>query len=149
MSWKVFIVPAALLLLFPVIPFLAGIKVGDDTCNYLFSATGVLFSVAMSLIIAFNTREVTDSLIKARLRKNMCGIRDVLIAYFVVSLFGLLLLKQIPDKIDIPIGDNGISLPYNFKLGYVMFSTWFLIVILVNYKKIHKNYEDLEDGSIK
>ena len=141
--------PAALLLLFPVIPFLAGIKVGDDTCNYLFSATGVLFSVAMSLIIAFNTREVTDSLIKARLRKNMCGIRDVLIAYFVVSLFGLLLLKQIPDKIDIPIGDNGISLPYNFKLGYVMFSTWFLIVILVNYKKIHKNYEDLEDGSIK
>lgn len=128
---------------------IAGISVDDDTCSYLFSATGVLFSVAMSLIIAFNTREVTDPLMKARLRKNMRGIRDVMIAYFVISLFGLLLLKQIPDKIDIPIGNNGISLPYNFKLGYVIFSTWFLIVILVNYRKIHKNYEDLEDGSIK
>lgn len=149
MSWKIFIVPAVLLLLFPYLPIIVGISVESDTCSYLFSATGVLFSVAMSLIIAFNTREVTDPLIKTRLRKNMRGIRDVLIAYFVVSLFGLLLLKQIPDKIDVTIGNYAISLPYNFKLGYVMFSAWFLIVILVNYRKIHKNYEDLEDGSIK
>lgn len=149
MSWKFFIVPAALLLLLPFIPFLAGIRVGDDTCNYLFSATGVLFSVSMSLIIAFNTREVTDPLTKARLRKSMRGIRDVLIAYFVISLLGLLLLKHIPDRVDLAIGDYGISLPCNFKLGYIMFSTWFLLVILVNYRKIHKNYEGLEDASNK
>ena len=52
-----YIVPFFLLVILPIIPAISVIKIGSETCNNLFATVGVLFSVAMSLIIAFNTRE--------------------------------------------------------------------------------------------
>lgn len=145
MKLKDYIVPIFLLLVVPIIPWFKGLKVECDTCNTLFCAAGVLFSVSMSLIIAFNSKEVTDVGIKDKLRKNMCGIRDTIIGYFVVSLIGLLLLKHVHDGYNVDIFGYHFYLQVNFSLGYTCFITWYFLVLLVNYKKIHKNYEKQED----
>lgn len=145
MKLKDYIVPIFLLLVVPIIPWFTGLKVGDDTCNTLFCAAGVLFSVSMSLIIAFNSKGVTDDNVKSDLRKNMRNIRDVLIGYFVISLIGIILSKHIRDGYDVAICEYNIYIQINFKLGYTCFISWYYLVLLVNYKKIHKNYEKQED----
>lgn len=145
MDLKSYIIPILLILVVPIIPWFTGLKVGDDTCNTLFCAAGVLFSVSMSLIIAFNTKNVTDNNIKEKLRKSMRNIRDVLIGYFFLSLIGLLSLKHVRDSYNVVIFEHDIYFPVNFKLGYTCFIIWFFLVLLVNYKKIHKNYEEQED----
>jgi hypothetical protein len=145
MKLKDYIVPIFLLLVVPIFPWFTGLKVGGDTCNTLFCAAGVLFSVSMSLIIAFNSKGVTDDDVKSDLRKNMHNIRDVLIGYFVISLIGIVLLKHIREGYDVAICEYNICINFNFKLGYTCFIAWYFLVLLVNYKKIHKNYEKQED----
>lgn len=146
MDLKNYIIPILLLLVVPIIPWLTGLNVGAETCNTLFCAVGVLFSVSMSLIIAFNTKNVTDNNIKGKLRKNMRNIRDVLIGYFFLSIIGLLLLKHVRDGYNVVILEHDFYFSVNFKLGYTSFIVWFFLVLLVNYKKIHKNYEEQEDS---
>ena len=145
MKLTYYIVPFFLLVFLPIIPALSVIKIGFETCNNLFATVGVLFSVAMSLIIAFNTRDITDQSIKKRLRLKMSNIRNVLIAYFFIAIGGLLFLKHSPELIDFSILRTHVSLEINYPLGYVFFLVWCLIVIVANYIRIHDNYEQLED----
>jgi hypothetical protein len=138
MKSKAYIVPSLLLLIFPVLPWLQGWSVGTDTCNTVFGAVGVIFSVEMSLIIAFNTRGVSGVLMKKRVRKDMKNIRDVIIGYFLLSL--------VPEKFQGEICGYSICLWINLKLGYITFLTWYVIVLIYNFLKIHQNYEELEDA---
>ena len=138
-----YIVPFILLVFLPII---TNIKVGTDTCNYIFTAVGVLFSVAMSLIIAFNTKEITNKSMKKRLRLRMANIRNVLTVYFFIAVIGLLLLKHIPNTIDIALPKNDIKLDYYFPFGYVAFLVWCILIYILNFLKIHKNYEEIEDA---
>ena len=146
MDLKNYIVPIVLLLIVPIIPWFEDLKVGADTCNTLFCAVGVLFSVSMSLIIAFNTKDVTDKNTKGKLRNSMRDIRDVLIVLFVISLLGLLVLKHVPDNYLVVVCEHNYEIPINIKLGYSGFVAWYIFVLLINYKKIHNNYEELEDS---
>ena len=138
-----YIVPFILLVFLPIIP---NIKVGTDTCNYIFSAVGVLFSVAMSLIIAFNTKEITNKSLKKRLRLRMATVRNVLIVYFFLAVIGLLLLKHVPNTIDIAIPKIDMKLDYYFPFGYVTFLVWCILIFIVNFLKIHQNYQEIEDA---
>lgn len=146
MKYTYFIVPFILLFILPLIPLITEIKVGLDTCNYLFTTVGVFFSVAMSLIIAFNTREITDIRMKKRLRLKMSRIRNTIIIYFFIALIGFLLLKHAPTIIDFTILKTALSFNVNFSFGYMSFLVWFLIVLIANYIRIHNNYEQLEDA---
>lgn len=138
-----YIVPFILLVILPII---TNVKVGTDTCNYIFTAVGVLFSVAMSLIIAFNTKEITNKSLKKRLRLRMANVRNVLIAYFLIAVIGLLLLKHVPNTLDIALPQSDMKLDYNFPFGYVAFLVWCIIIYIVNFLKIHQNYEVIEDA---
>lgn len=138
-----FIVPFILLV---ILPITSNVKVGTDTCNNIFTAIGVLFSVAMSLIIAFNTKEITNKSLKKRLRLRMANIRNVLIIYFLIAVVGLLLLKHVPNTIDISLRKIEINFDYNFPFGYVAFLIWCILIYIVNYLKIHNNYEEIEDS---
>lgn len=146
MKYTYFIVPFILLFILPLIPVISGIKVGLDTCNYLFTSVGVLFSVAMSLIIAFNTREITNASMKKRLRLKMSRIRNTIIIYFFIALIGFLFLKHAPTIIGFTIFKSPLSLEVNFSFGYMSFLVWFIIVLIANYIRIHNNYEQLEDA---
>ena len=146
MKLTYYIVPFFLLVILPIIPVITVIKVGFETCNYLFATVGVLFSVAMSLIIAFNTRDITDQSIKKRLRLKMSKIRNLLIVYFFIAIGGLLFLKHAPGFKDFSFLQTQVSLEINYPLGYMSFLVWCLIVIVANYIRIHDNYEQLEDA---
>lgn len=138
-----YIVPFILLVFLPII---TNVEVGTDTCNYIFTAVGVLFSVAMSLIIAFNTKEITNKSLKKRLRLRMANVRNVLMVYFFIAVIGLLLLKHVPNTIDISLPKNDMKLDYYFPFGYVAFLVWCILIYIVNFLKIHENYEEIEDA---
>ena len=145
MKGKAYIVPSLLLLILPVLPWTHGWSVGVETCNSVFGAVGVIFSVEMSLIIAFNTRGVTDVSLKKSLKNDMRNIRDVIIGYFLLSLVVLLLLKHVPEKLEMEICEHTARLWINMRIGYITFLTWYIIVLLYNFRRIHQNYERLED----
>lgn len=138
-----YIVPFIMLVTLPVI---SDVKVGTDTCNYIFTAIGVLFSVAMSLIIAFNTKDITNKNLKKRLRLRMANVRNVLIIYFFIAVIGLLLLKHVPNTVNLALPKSDIRLEYNFPLGYMAFLVWCILIYIVNFLRIHKNYEEIEDA---
>lgn len=146
MNFKAYIVPLLLLLVIPVLPWTHGWNVGAETCNSVFGAVGVIFSVQMSLIIAFNTKGVSDMAVKKKLRKDMSYIRDVILGYFLLSFVGLLLLKHVPECFDMVIRGNKVCIWINMRLGYILFIAWYIIVLLYNFLQIHQNYEKLEDA---
>lgn len=119
----------------------------DTTLNILYGIIGVLFSVGMSLIIAFNGSNIVNPELKAQLRDNMHNVRNnFLFVFFICSLFyiGFSLLKSEWQKVDI-VNNEDIHIYCTWAMSVLSMLIYSIIALISNYVQIQQFYEDIED----
>ena len=137
------IIAAFVCLLFALAP----IHPSETTLNILYGIIGVLFSVGMSLIIAFNGSNIVNSELKKELRDNMHKVRNnFLFIFFICSLFyvGFSLLKKEWKQIDIFKNEN-IHIYCTWAMSVLSILVYSIIALINNYIQIQQLYEDIED----
>lgn len=143
---KTSIIAALLCVFLTCIP----ITIPKDVLNVLYGIVGVLFSVGMSLIIAFTAKDIVNNELKRLLRKSMHQVRNNFLWIFFISTFFYVTFSIIGTK-------NCFSIhlfetePYELTLtfsvsvsvlGILLYST---IALVSNYMDIQNFYEDIED----
>lgn len=140
------IIAAILCVILSCIP----LSIPKDALNVLYGIVGVLFSVGMSLIIAFTAKDIVNVELKKLLRKSMHQVRDNFLWVFFISTSFYVVFSI--------IGENWKYTIYLFKmgpyeltitfyasvavLGILLYST---IALVSNYMDIQRFYEDIED----
>lgn len=137
------IIAAVFCLLMTLIP----VQPTDTTLNILYGIIGVLFSVGMSLIIAFNGSNIVNPDLKTQLRDNMHNVRNnFLFVFFLCSLFyiGFSLLKDDWKQIDI-VKNEDIHIKCTWAMSVLSMLIYSIIALISNYVQIQQFYEDVED----
>lgn len=137
------IVAAVVCTLMSLIP----IQPPDTTLNILYGIIGVLFSVGMSLIIAFNGSNIVNPDLKAQLRDNMHYVRNnFLFVFFISSLFyvGFSLLDDDWEQTDI-IKNEDMHINCTWAMSVLSMLIYSIIALISNYVQIQQFYEDIED----
>ena len=77
------------------------IKIPKDALNVLYGIVGVLFSVGMSLIIAFTAKDIVNSELKKILRKSMHQVRNNFLWIFFISTLFYVVFSIIGENVTI------------------------------------------------
>ena len=137
------IIAAIICMLFALVPM----QPTEMTLNILYGVIGVLFSVGMSLIIAFNSSNIVNPDLKVQLRGNMHKVRNnFLFIFFFCSLYyiGFSLLKDEWKQIDIVKNEN-MHFYCTWAMSVLSFLVYSVIALISNYIQIQQLYEDIED----
>ena len=137
------IIAAVVCMLFALVPM----QPTETTLNILYGIIGVLFSVGMSLIIAFNGSNIVNSDLKKQLRKNMHKVRNnFLFIFFFCSLFyiGFSLLKEEWKQTYI-IKNENMHIYCTWAMSVLSILVYSIIALISNYIQIQQFYEDIED----
>lgn len=126
------------------------IKIPKDALNVLYGIVGVLFSVGMSLIIAFTAKDIVNSELKKILRKSMHQVRNNFLWIFFISTLFYVVFSIVGENSQFSIHFFKIEsyeLTVTFSvsvavLGILIYST---IALVSNYMDIQGFYEDIED----
>lgn len=126
------------------------IKIPKDALNVLYGIVGVLFSVGMSLIIAFTAKDIVNSELKKILRKSMHQVRNNFLWIFFISTLFYVVFSIIGENSQFSIHffkTESYELTVTFSvsvavLGILIYST---IALVSNYMDIQGFYEDIED----
>lgn len=126
------------------------IKIPKDALNVLYGIVGVLFSVGMSLIIAFTAKDIVNSELKKILRKSMHQIRNNFLWIFFISTLFYVVFSIVGENSQFSIHffkTESYELTVTFSvsvavLGILIYST---IALVSNYMDIQGFYEDIED----
>lgn len=137
------IAAAVICLLMSLVP----VQPTDTTLNILYGIIGVLFSVGMSLIIAFNGSNIVNPDLKSQLRDNMHNARNnFLFVFFICSLFYISysLLKDDWKQTDI-IKNETIHIYCTWAMSVLSMLIYSIVALISNYVQIQQYYEDIED----
>lgn len=143
---KATIIAAFLCVILSCIP----ISIPKDALNVLYGIVGVLFSVGMSLIIAFTAKDIINNELKKLLRKSMHQVRNNFLWIFFISTFFYVAFSIIGENSQFSIvffKTESYELTVTFSvsvavLGELLYST---IALVSNYMDIQSFYEDIED----
>ena len=137
------IIAAVICMLFALVPM----QPTETTLNILYGIIGVLFSVGMSLIIAFNGSSIVNPDLKEQLRENMHKVRNnFLFIFFICSLYyiGFSLLKEEWKQIDI-VKNESMHICCTWSMSVLSILVYSVIALISNYIQIQQLYEDIED----
>lgn len=143
---KATIIAAFLCVILSCIP----ISIPKDAFNVLYGIVGVLFSVGMSLIIAFTAKDIINNELKKLLRKSMHQVRNNFLWIFFVSTFYYVVFSILGDNYRFSMHlfkteTYNLTLTFSTSvavLGILLYST---IALVSNYLDIQRFYEDIED----
>lgn len=118
----------------------------DYYMNTLFNILGIMFSIAMGLLITFNLQGIKNKRFIV-LRSNIKEVRHSYIKYFAFSTLFYLLEKYLRDK-----GSNlyafsirEISITINFSLITVVILVYSIIYFIINFIAMQKLNDNLYD----
>lgn len=126
------------------------LEVPKDALSVLYGIVGILFSVGMSLIIAFTAKDIVNIELKKNLRKSMHQVRDNFLWVFFISTSFYVVFSIIGEnwKYTIhlfKIESYELTLTFYASvavLGILLYST---IALVSNYIDIQRFYEEIED----
>ena len=139
---KILLVMSLATVLAVLLPF----SIKDTTLNILYALSGVLFSVGMSLIIAFNTFGVRNEKIKNGLRHEIHMIRNKYSVVFIICSILYIVYSFIGEKnqsYDLLIKEQTITL--NFSIGVMANLLYSISFYIIGFIQIQNFYESLED----
>lgn len=137
------IIAAVVCMLFALVPM----QPTETTLNILYGIIGVLFSVGMSLIIAFNGSKIVNPDLKEQLRENMHNVRNnFLIIFFFCSFYyiGFSLLNDEWKQTNI-VKNKNIHIYCTWAMSVLSILVYSIIALINNYIQIQQLYEDIED----
>ena len=123
----------------------------EITLNILYGLIGVLFSVAMSLIIAFDGSKIKNSELIKGIRDSIHDTRNNFLIIFAACSIFFVVYSLLPDSMQ--------QVTWMEKDSFKLYSTWSvsvlcvllytIIVLIYNYIDLQQLYEDVEDELAK
>jgi len=117
---------------------------GNGTVSTLYTVSGIMFSIGMSLIVTSSAAGVKNTRIKKGIRKEICKVRNHFIGCFISISILYLLLSALGNKCNGFIMYGSFSLKYSHLLMFTMIYS--IIYFIWNFLSIqHLNYQ-IEDA---
>jgi hypothetical protein len=119
----------------------------DYYMNTLFTILGIMFSIAMGLLITFNLQGIKNKRVIDKLRSNIKKVRHYYIKYFAFSTLLYLLEKYLRDKENnlYVFSIREISITINFSLITVVILLYSIIYFIINFIAMQRLSDNLYD----
>lgn len=119
----------------------------EITLNILYGLIGVLFSVAMSLIIAFDGSKIRNNALKESIRSSIHETRDNFLIVFAASSIFFVIYSLLPKCIQQVTWLEICScrLYSTWSVSVLFFLLYSIIALIYNYIDLQQLYEDIED----
>ena len=119
----------------------------EITLNIMYGVIGVLFSVAMSLIIAFDGSKIRNTAHKKEIRNSIHETRDNFLLIFATSSLFFVVYSLLPDSVQhITWMERGsFKLCSTWSVSVLCFLLYTIIALIYNYIDLQQLYEDVED----
>ncbi len=123
----------------------------EITLNILYGLIGVLFSVAMSLIIAFDGSKIKNSELKKGIRDSIHDTRNNFLIIFAACSIFFVVYSLLPDSMQQVtwMEKDSFKLYSTWSVSVLCFLLYTIIVLIYNYIDLQQLYEDIEDGLAK
>lgn len=123
----------------------------EITLNILYGLIGVLFSVAMSLIIAFDGSKIKNSGLKNDIRSSIHETRDNFLTIFAASSMFFVIYSLTPKSLQQVtwIEKDSFTLSSTWSVSVLCFLLYTIIALIYNYIDLQQLYEDIEDELAK
>lgn len=119
----------------------------EITLNILYGLIGVLFSVAMSLIIAFDGSKIKNSGLKNDIRSSIHETRDNFLIIFAASSIFFVMYSLIPKSLQQVtwLEKDSFTLSSTWSVSVLCFLLYTIIALIYNYIDLQQLYEEIED----
>ena len=123
----------------------------EITLNILYGLIGVLFSVAMSLIIAFDGSKIKNSELKKGIRDSIHDTRNNFLIIFAACSIFFVVYSLLPDSMQQVtwMEKDSFKLYSTWSVSVLCFLLYTIIVLIYNYIDLQQLYEDIEDELAK
>lgn len=123
----------------------------EITLNILYGLIGVLFSVAMSLIIAFDGSKIKNSELKKGIRDSIHDTRNNFLIIFAACSIFFVVYSLLPDSMQQVtwMEKDSFKLYSTWSVSVLCFLLYTIIVLIYNYINLQQLYEDIEDELAK
>jgi len=122
--------------------FLSDWVINNNVIQNLYTISGIMFSIGLSLAVTFNLSAVKNISLRNRIRKAVNKVRDLFIIYFVlISFFYVIIISIIENnKSDV--------IYYFFRYSHLL--TWVMIYSIIyfiwNFLEVQKLNSQIEDS---
>ena len=119
----------------------------EITLNILYGLIGVIFSVAMSLIIAFDGSKIKNSELKKGIRDSIHDTRNNFLIIFAACSIFFVVYSLLPDSMQQVtwMEKDSFKLYSTWSVSVLCFLLYTIIVLIYNYIDLQQLYEDIED----
>ena len=123
----------------------------EITLNILYGLIGVLFLVAMSLIIAFDGSKIKNSELKKGIRDSIHDTRNNFLIIFAACSIFFVVYSLLPDSMQQVtwMEKDSFKLYSTWSVSVLCFLLYTIIVLIYNYIDLQQLYEDIEDELAK
>ncbi len=123
-----------------------GVKGNAVVVQTLFTVLGIVFSIAMSLLVSFGLSEILNKGMRQKLRSSICRTRNcLLLDFFVSALF--LVVSLLWDSCHLVYEKGWLRI--DIMLLAVCVIAISLLYEIFNFRKIHNLHTDIEDAIVK
>jgi protein-S-isoprenylcysteine O-methyltransferase Ste14 len=128
-----------------VVTILIPLTVPSSTLNILYSVVSVLFSVGMSLVIAFNGSRIVNAKFKKSIRAEIHMVRNRFLGVFVISTIFYLLYSVCGKLTFVNNIRSSLPIALHFSVYTSSVLCYSILLFICNYVKINELYEQIED----
>ena len=123
----------------------------EITLNILYGLIGVLFSVAMSLIIAFDGSKIKNLELKKGIRDSIHETRNNFLIIFTACSIFFVVYSLLPNSLQQVtwLEKDSFKLYSTWSVSVLCFLLYTIIVLIYNYIDLQQLYEDIEDELAK
>jgi hypothetical protein len=128
--------------------FFPGFNPESGTVSTLYTISGIMFSIGMSLIITSNTSGVKNIRIRDGIRRELCVVRNHFIWYFAIASFLFVFLYSGVEKKECFLIYGSFILKYSHLLVFTTaYTITFLILNFLAIQRLNIQIEDALDKS--
>lgn len=123
-----------------------GVKGNAVVVQTLFTVLGIVFSIAMSLLVSFGLSKILNKGIRLKLRSSISQTRNCLLLDFTFSTL-ILVISLLWDSNHLVYGRGWLQV--DIMLLAVCIIALSLIYEIYNFSRIHNLHTDIEDAIVK
>lgn len=112
----------------------------NDKLSTLYAVSGIMFSIGMSIIVTSSFIKVKNTVIRERIHKSFCRVRNSYILYFIAVSFLYMLDNEQVMHFDL---FWKLSFNYSTFVGFcLIFSILFFIINFLDLQKINRQIDE-------
>lgn len=124
-------------------------QIGEFYLSAIYTVLGIMFSIAIGVIVSFNLQGVKKKSVVSKIRENIKNVRNNYIKYFVISTFLYLFDKYFRDNFNGGIYEiariKNFRIEFNSSIILVVILLFGIFYYIINFIQMQKLSDELYD----